>query len=588
MKLANPPSGTIHVTLTGDMCVQVGDEVIPSKAFPGRQGRLMFAYLAAHHRPVPRDELTDVLWPAGPPPNWKRDLSALASRLRTLLTSAGLTGPNALVGTGDWYELRLLDSIEVDLDGAVARLHEATEALADGDATRALDTAQAAMAIARRPFLPAEDGDWIDVRRQALLRTLLGALDVTGTVLEQRGDIASAIEPAREAVELAPFAENGYARLMRLQLKAGDRAEALRTFHRCRELLARELGVDPGSDVQAAYLDVLRSNVGTGDGGQAVDVASSETSSGERIRGSLPLPIDRFVGRDADLEAVATAIGSARLVTLTGVGGVGKSRLALEVATRLAPAYPDGAWQCELSPVSAERDVAHAVATDLAVSQEPGLSTEESVLRYLRDKRLLLIVDNCEHVLSSVASLLTTLLRQCPNVSVLTTSRERLGIGGEHIIDVPPLPVPALGSNALGAASSVAAVELFCVRAAAVQAGFVLTADNVAVVADICRRLDGVPLAIELAAARVPAVGVNEIAARLNQRFWLLRSKAQTRPARSQSLQATVDWSYAMLTAEQQHVFDRLSVFAGRFTLAAAEAICGSTGQSRLTSSTPC
>jgi predicted ATPase/DNA-binding SARP family transcriptional activator len=568
VKLAEPLPGTIEVTLTGELCVQVGRDVVPSKSFPGRQGRLMFAYLAAHHRPVARDELAEALWPAGPSPNWKRDLSALASRLRALLTRVGLSGPEILVGTGDWYELRLPDTAVVDLDVATDLHREAVAALSDEDIARALGAAREAIGIARRRFMPGEDGEWIERRRRSLERVLLGALEVVSAAHEQRGDIAAAREAAVEAVELAPFAENGYARLMRLQLAAGERADALRTFHRCRKLLGRELGVDPGPEVQAAYLEVLRSNLGPAYN------AAPVLDSAAPLRSTLPVPADRFLGRDAELEAVASALGTARLVTLTGVGGVGKSRLALEAALRLAPAYADGARQCELSPIAAARDVAHSVATDLGVAQESGVSTEESLVRYLRDRRLLLIVDNCEHVIEAVTSLLATLLQHCPHISVLATSRERLGVGGEHVIEVPPLSVPTAATPVPASVAGVPAVELFAVRAAAVQAGFAVTAENVTAVAEICRRLDGLPLAIELAAARVAVVGVHEMATRLNQRFWLLRGKAATRPARSQSIQATVDWSYGMLTADQQRTFDRLSVFAGRFTLAATETIC--------------
>jgi DNA-binding SARP family transcriptional activator len=504
-----PPSGTVLISLTGDMRIRFGEEVLPSTVFPDRQGRLMFAYLASRHRAVPRDELAEVLWPAGPPPRWKRDVSALASRLRTLLTTAGLAGSSVLVGSGDWYELRLPDTTNLDLDDAAVRLQEATEALADSDPAHALSAAQAAAAIARSPFLPGEDGEWIGGVRRELLRILLGALDLTTSAHERCEDLPSAVETAREVVELAPFSENAYAQLMRLQLHAGNRAEALQTYHRCRELLARELGVDPGPTVQAAYLDAVRSGLGSIEAGAVPGM----TSIGEQAEGNLPRPVDRFVGRHAQLEAAA--LGSARLVTLTGVGGVGKSRLALEVATRLAAAYADGAWQCELSPVRAERDVHNAVAADLRVSQQPGQSPEDSVLGYLHAKRLLLVVDNCEHVLDSVRALVTKVLPGCPNVAVLATSRERLGIAGEQVIDVPPLPVPAVGADSLAAASSTASVELFCVRAGAARAGFALTPANAAVVADICRRLDGVPLAIELAAARVAPLGVTEIATRL-------------------------------------------------------------------------
>jgi len=568
--LGKPASVTIRVDLTGDIGVTVGDAVVASSAFPDRKGRLAFAYLAAHRRPVPREELAEALWPSGRPDTWRRNLSVLVSRLRALLSRAGLDGSATLPGIGDCYQLRLPPGAEIDVDFAAARAEEATRALGEGDAERALAASLVAAEIARRPFLPGEEGDWIDARRQALDRVLLTALDVAAAVLADAGETERAVALGGEAVQVAPFRESGYTRLIRLQLAAGDRAEALRTYTRCRELLAQELGVDPAPETQAAYLDALRAGVRA-----TVATESDGTRAGQEPLSNLPAPVDRFVGRERDLEAVATTLGSSRLVTLTGVGGVGKSRLALETAHRLAPAYPDGAWQCELSPVVAGPDVAHALAATFGVTHQQGLSAAEGVLRYLRGLRVLLVVDNCEHVLDAVASLLTALLRHCPHLAVLATSRERLAVRGEHVIDVQPLGVPAPGTDALAAPVPVPAVELFCVRASAVRAGFALTTANAAAVAEICRRVDGVPLALELAAARIGTLGVHEVATRLNQRFSLLTGGPRPGPARSQTLRATVDWSYDLLTAPQQQVFNRLSVFAGRFTLAAAEAVCG-------------
>lgn len=558
----------VRVDLTGDLRVAVGDAAVPARAFPGRQGRLTFAYLAANPRPVPRAELADALWPGGPPRNWRRDLSWLISRLRTLLTAAGLDGAAALPGAGGCYELRLPAAAEVDVRIAATEAETATRRIADRDADGALAAALTAAEIARRPFLPGEDGEWIGAQRRALQRHLLAALDVAATVLADRGEMGRARTLAAEAVDVAPFRENGYTQLIRLQLAAGDRAEALRTYHHCRKLLADELGVEPGPEMQAAYLDALRAGV------RPYDTAPETASTYEAPPGNLPLATDRFVGRERDLETVASGLAAARLVTLTGVGGVGKSRLALEAASRLALAYPDGAWQCELSPVAAGRDVAHALASALGVGQHEGRSTDESVLEYLREKRLLLILDNCEHVLDAISPLLAELLCHCPLVAVLATSRERLAVSGEQVIVVEPLTVPVPGADVLTPTTRAAAVELFCVRAAAARAGFVLTHANAAVVAEICRRLDGVPLAIELAAARVATLGLRDIVARLNERFWLLRGGSRPGPARSQTLRATVDWSYDLLAAVQQRVFQRLTVFAGRFSLEAAEAMC--------------
>jgi predicted ATPase/DNA-binding SARP family transcriptional activator len=561
----------IRVDLTGGpRLTGAGGSVVEAKDFPGRQGRLIFVYLATSDRPVPREELADALWPQGPPPNWKRDLSALASRLRALLATVGLDGARALSGAGGCYHLRLPIDAVVDVDLARRRAEEATHCLKNGDAEQALAAALAASAVARRPFLPGEESPWIAARRAELERALVAALDVAAEVLGARGELARALTCAEEAVELTPFRESGYVRLMRLHLAAGDRAEALRDYARCRELLATELGVDPAPETEAVYLEALRAGLDSSIGiGVSVGPESEGTSAG-----NLAAPATTFLGRDRDLERLAASLERARLVTLTGVGGVGKSRLALEAAARLAAAYPDGAWQSELTRVATGNSVPHAVAVTLGVQQRPEVTIEDGIVDFLRNKHLLLVVDNCEHVLDAIAGLLEMVLRACPRVVVLATSRERLGLDGEHLMIVEPLDLPAPGTDAFASMLRPASVQLFCDRAAAVRPGFALTPTNAGALADICRRLDGVPLALELAAARVRSLSVQEVAERLDQRFQLLTGGPRTAQGRQQTLRATVDWSYGLLSPTQQRMFDRLSVFAGSFAREAVDAVC--------------
>ncbi|MGH2819640.1 MAG: ATP-binding protein, partial [Actinomycetota bacterium] len=355
---------------------------------------------------------------------------------------------------------------------------------------------------------------------------------------------------------------------MRLHMAAGDRAEALRAYARCRELLTAELGVDPALETEAVYLETLRAGLDS-----PITVSIGPESEGGPA-GNLPAATTTFVGRDRDLEGVAASLERARLVTLTGVGGVGKSRLALEAAARFTAAYPDGAWQLELTRVATADSVSHAVAVTLGAQQRPEATVEDSIVDLLRNKHLLLVVDNCEHVLDAIARLLETVLRACPRVVVLATSRERLGLDGEHVMVVEPLDLPAAGTDALASMLRPASVQLFCDRAAATRPGFGLTPANAAAVADICRRLDGVPLALELAAARVRSLSVREVAERLDQRFQFLTGGPRAAPSRQQMLRATVDWSYGLLSAAEQRVFERLSVFAGSFTLEAVDAVC--------------
>jgi predicted ATPase/class 3 adenylate cyclase len=297
----------------------------------------------------------------------------------------------------------------------------------------------------------------------------------------------------------------------------------------------------------------------------------------ERIPGKLPVRLTSFVGRERELAWVLDALERAHVVTLIGVGGVGKTRLALQAAAAVSLRYGDGVWFCELAPVRDRAAVPEAVAACLQVREQPGESLLSSLVAFLRAKRVLLVLDNCEHVIEEVGSLAETITHACAEVQVLATSREALAIDGELLGPVGSLPVPGERASAedLAAAPS---VRLFADRAAAVRPDFVLDAVSAPVVADICRQLDGVPLAIELAAARVASLTVVEIARRLDQRFRLLTGGRRTALERHQTLRAAVDWSYELLAHDEARMFNRLAVFAGGFTLAAAEAVVGGDG----------
>jgi predicted ATPase len=283
------------------------------------------------------------------------------------------------------------------------------------------------------------------------------------------------------------------------------------------------------------------------------------------------------VGRERELAWVLDALDGARVVTLIGVGGVGKTRLALQAAADVSGRYGDGVWFCELAAVSDRAAVPAAVAACLEVREQPGDSLMSSLVAFLRAKHVLLVLDNCEHVIEAVGWLAETITHDCPKVQVLATSREALAIDGELLGPVGSLPVPDERTSAedLAAAPS---VRLFADRAAAVRPDFVVDAASAPVVADICRQLDGVPLAIELAAARVASLTVFEIAQRLDQRFRLLTGGRRTALERHQTLRAAVDWSYELLAPDAARVFNRLAVFAGGFSLAAAEAVVGGDG----------
>ena len=286
--------------------------------------------------------------------------------------------------------------------------------------------------------------------------------------------------------------------------------------------------------------------------------------------GNLPVQLTSFVGRDSEMNGIAKALDEWRMVTLTGVGGVGKTRLSLQVAAEVLPRFRDGAWLCELAVADDDETMGQVVTAALGVSQRPGMSLTESVSDYLRPKELLLVLDNCEQILGPAYDLADRVLRECPGVRILATSREGLGVDGERVWPGRSLPLPdATGTNI----ATSDAVMLFAERAEAAKATFALDGSNAAAVVEVCRRLDGIPLAIELAAARVASMTPSEISGLLGERFRLLTGGRRKGVERHQTLRATVDWSYSLLTETERIVFDRLGVFAGSFDAPGAQAV---------------
>jgi len=289
------------------------------------------------------------------------------------------------------------------------------------------------------------------------------------------------------------------------------------------------------------------------------------------------LQVTSFVGRAEELRAVAEALHRSRLVTLTGVGGVGKTRLALEAAGQVLARLAGGGWLCELAPIRDAGVADDAAAAAFSVTARAGQSTREALVEFLRSKELLLVLDNCEHLLDGAAALAGALLHSCERLVILATSRESLGIEGERLVPVPPLEVPVADAD-LAAITATEAVRLFAERAAAVKPDFAVNAGNAAAVAEVVRRLDGIALAIELAAARVSAMTPVELARRLERSFALLSGGRRSDVAHHQTLRATIDWSFQLLAEPEQRLLTRLAVFAGGTTLEAAEAVCGGQG----------
>ena len=305
-------------------------------------------------------------------------------------------------------------------------------------------------------------------------------------------------------------------------------------------------------------------------------LTSAPTGSNDTRLNNLPFQLTTLLGREQDIADLKSSLEANRLVTLSGSGGVGKTRVALRVGVDLLDSYPEGVWFCDFSPISNAELVASAVAKVLGVHQHQNRSLADSIVHALRRKHALLIFDNCEHVRDAVATLADEILHNCPNIRILATSRQSLGIIGEIVHRLPSLAVPETTDNLrIDQTMRYAAIALFLDRVQISNSRFTLTNDSAPIVAEICRRLDGIPLAIELAATRVNAISVQTLARSLDDRFNVLTAGNRTSLPRHKTLLALIDWSYDLLTAQEQQLFKRMGIFAGVFSLDAALGVCG-------------
>ncbi|MFN2608966.1 MAG: BTAD domain-containing putative transcriptional regulator [Acidimicrobiales bacterium] len=531
----------------------------------GRLGRVALAYLVTQrHRPVPRHDLAEVLWEEDLPRSWETSLRGLVSRLRGVLAEAGV-GPGALVTASSTYSLVLPPGTSVDLEEAAAALARARAALDAGHPAAAAADAATAAEMAARPFLADAGGRWVE-HRQAELRDLrLRALELVAEAAVAAGQVPDAVAAAEEAVSLEPLRESASVRLMAAHAAAGNRGEALRAYERCRRTLAEELGVHPSPPTEAAYLALL--------GAEAAPAPPSPGSDPGASLEALGRPLSRFVGRHDDVAEVAAMLASARLVTLVGPGGVGKTRLAAEV---VAAAGNEALGRVHVAPLAGVTDsglVAGRVLAAAGGREQAGADATAALVEALAEAPALVVLDNCEHVVDGVAPLVDRLLRAVPTAAVLATSRQPLGVPGEAIRPVAPLGVPGPGDRTAAAVARSEAAQLLAARVAAVRPGWSLTDVEAEAAARICRRLDGLPLALELAAARARALSLADIADRLDDRFRFLTGGPRTVATRHQALRAAVDGSWEGLGPHEQATFSRLSTFAGGFDLEAAERV---------------
>ncbi|WP_406402956.1 winged helix-turn-helix domain-containing protein [Streptomyces sp. NBC_00879] len=543
-------------------------------ALGGARLRALLTVLALRAgRTVPVGVLVDEVWDGDPPADAVGAVQALVGRLRRALGHAAVasadSGGYRLCAAGDDVDLHRFDRLA----------GEGVRALDEGDAVKAAALLDDALALWQGPVLAdlpdrtPEAARW-EARRLDTRRARLAAALALGRAEEALPELAA-------LCEAHPLDERLQGLRLRALRDAGRAAQALAAYEEVRRLLADSLGADPGHELRALHRELLSHSAPPA----TTRAADTPPVPAPRpyARGNLRARLTSFVGRDADIEAIHGDLAAARLVTLLGPGGAGKTRLSQEAAERVAATgqspWPDGVWLAELAPVDDPETVPEAVLSALGARETVlrGAGAEElraaeghsddAVLRlteHCARRRMLLLLDNCEHVVGAAAALAERLLESCPGVTVLATSREPLGVPGELVRPVDPLPDPM-------------ALRLLAERGAAARPGF-RTEDDPEAAAEICHRLDGLPLAIELAAARLRMLTPRQIADRLDDRFRLLTSGSRTVLPRQQTLRAVVDWSWDLLDDAERAVLPRLSVFAGGCDLAAAEAVCAEPG----------
>ncbi|MER7756617.1 BTAD domain-containing putative transcriptional regulator [Kitasatospora sp. NPDC097643] len=553
------------------------DDGTPVPLGGARLRALLTALALRQGRPVPAELLVDEVWDTEPPQDSSAALQTLVGRLRRTIGRAEVgSGP-----AGYWLTGPATDLAEFQRLGAEGRA-----ALDAGDHTVAAERLRAALALWRGPALAdlpdrAGPAARLEAQREEARRHRITADLGLGRAAELVAELA-------ELCERQPLDEPLQHLMLRALHESGRTAEALRHYERTRRALADELGVDPGRQLQTLYASLLAppAEPVVAPVAPPAPPAPSAPSGPPAGRAGAPQPprtggnlrgrLTSFVGRETDLAALRATLTASRLVTLTGAGGSGKTRLSIEAgrAEQSAGHWPDGVWVAELAPLESPDAVPAAVVSALGLREivlhTGGMVAEvmekrvEDPLRRLVEhcghRRMLLVLDNCEHLIQAAADLADVLLAECPGLTVLATSREPLGVPGETVLPVEPLPDPV-------------ALRLLAERAAAARPGFDPQVDPAAC-AEICQRLDGLPLAIELAAARLRVMTARQIADRLDGRFALLTAGSRTLLPRQQTLRAVVDWSWDLLGKRERAVLRRLSVFAGGWQLEDAEAIC--------------
>lgn len=536
------------------------------KGFESNKVRALLAYLAVEaDRPHAREWLAGLLWPNFLNRSAVNNLRSVLANLRQVLGELS-SDSHFLIITRDTIQFDPATDCDLDVDIFVKAV------------ASPIRQPDLILATYRGDFLEGFSlpdnstfEEWLQTHRNRLQQQMLAALESLAAYALQQSAYSDAVTYARRQLEMDNLRESAHRQLMLANAHLGQRAEALAHYEQCSHLLRVELNIEPSAETR-----LLAKRIAAEELDQLPTDFFRECAPITGIvapRHNLPLQLSSFIGREREVAEVQRLLGASRLVTLTGPGGCGKSRLSLEVTTGRLPEAPDGTWLVELAPLANSDLVLETITYTIGLRHQSGRPAQEALIDYLRPRNVLLLLDNCEHLVQSCAAVAEALLRACPLLRILATSREALSVPGETLYVVPSLQLPEPDQQPCEMAQ-VESVRLFVERAAACRPGFELTDSNAVAVAQICRRLDGIPLAIELAAARVKSLSAAQIAERLGDRFQLLTGGSRTALPRQQTLRATIDWSYNLLSEPERRLFCRLAVFRGGWTLEAAEAVC--------------
>ncbi|MBO0689378.1 MAG: winged helix-turn-helix domain-containing protein [Candidatus Dormibacteraeota bacterium] len=545
----------MRIGMLGPFEVRTGDG--SPVEVPGVRLRALLAALALEPgRIVTREKLADWIWGEQPPADEVNALQALVSRLRRILP-VGVIEADA-----GGYRLAVPpDAVDVT---RFERLVGQARAAAPGERADLLRSALALWRGAAMADVPLRGSESFDAAVTRLDELYLAALGDRVDADIRLGRGSELVSELTELVAAHPLREGFVAALMRALAEAGRNAEALTVYERTRERLGEELGVDPSAELSALHTALLRGELG---------------ERAESRRTNLRAELTSFVGRDDDVAAVAGLVADHRLVTLTGPGGSGKTRLATETARSILDELPDGAWLVDLAPIRPGDELAQVALAAIGLREVAlpgggsGGDSMDRLVAAVRERRILLILDNCEHVIDAAAAFADRLLGECRRLRLLATSREPLGITGEALWQVEPLALPAEGARPSDVASA-PAVRLLLDRAGTVRKDIGSGEHALSAMVRICQALDGMPLAIELAAARLRTMSLDQLARRLDDRFRLLTGGSRTALPRHQTLRAVVDWSWELLSEAERAALRRLAVFSGGASLEAVERVC--------------